>query len=150
MSTHTLPLRTPPLSDPLIPISTPPGAGLWQQLEDLTSGQPASPAWHGTEERFASIAEYLQVVTARLADYLQNVPRVQTAWRTGLALDLADDLARTALPELVRSLRAFAADGAEDNLFQAVSALLELLIRNLLREGFLPVYLPLRRPVQHA
>ena len=122
-----------------------PGPGLWQQLEDLVADQPASPAWHGTAERFASIAEYLQVVTAQLEDYLTNQVRVQSAWRTGLSLDLSQDLEGTALPALVTQLRNYAVDGSPDTLFQAVSVLLELLIRNLLRDGVLPVYLPLRR-----
>jgi hypothetical protein len=130
---------------PPVPGEPRPGPGLWQRLEDLVADQPASPAWHRTAERFASIAEYLQVVTAQLEDYLANQAHVQSAWRTGLSLDLAQDLERTALPALVTQLRSFAADGSPDTLFQAVSVLLELLIRNLLRDGVLPVYLPLRR-----
>ena len=49
------------------------------------------------------------------------------------------------MPALVTQLRNYAVDGSPDTLFQAVSVLLELLIRNLLRDGVLPVYLPLRR-----
>ena len=108
------------------------------------SSQPAPPAWRQDKPSFASLDIYLQQALPQLFAYLDARPReADGTWRIGLPLDRARDLERKALPDLVSQLRSYAANGERKALYSAVLTLLAFLVREQLRNGELPVYMPL-------
>jgi hypothetical protein len=121
-----------------------PQLGLWKALDELLSSQPAPPVWRLDKPNFASLDLYLEQALPQLFAYLDERPReADGTWRIGLPLDRARDLERKALPDLVSQLRSYAANGERKALYSAVLTLLAFLVREQLRNGELPVYMPL-------
>ena len=103
-----------------------PQLGLWKALDELLSSQPAPPVWRLDKPNFASLDLYLEQALPQLFAYLDE-----------------RDLERKALPDLVSQLRSYAANGERKALYSAVLTLLAFLVREQLRNGELPVYMPL-------
>ena len=117
-------------------------SAIWDLLQELACREcvPAPVTVEGVQ--ILDLADYLDMLLPQLVvNMRERADATQQSWKGLAGHDRRTDLAGV-LPPLADSLRRFAAAGCLQDCVEGVSSLMFLLLREMLRQGKLPVLFP--------
>lgn len=113
----------------------------WQMLAALAAEPLSVPPPRPLPVTVMDLNDYSTILLSQIGEVLAEADQ-NGAWRLPLAYDRGEDLRYVLIPEMLRLLRLYAADGKISDLLAAQVALLLFAIRDMVREGKLPVLVP--------
>ena len=122
-------------------------SNFWNEINRLVQDQGDEPPARTPEETFIlDTADYLPMVLPALEEHMEEQAEdSREHWRDFASCSRREDIERVALPNVLRELRRFASDGMLEHCLAAAGAMIQLYMREQLRNGRLPILYPVTR-----
>jgi hypothetical protein len=115
---------------------------IWDLLQEMACRDGATAPVVVEGVQILDLADYLEMLLPQLEMVMrESADSSHQSWKGLVGHGRQTDVAGV-LPKLADSLRRFAADGGLQDCLEGVSALMFLLLREMLRRGKLPVLFP--------